>query len=195
MTVILGLKKNNEIWLSADTRITANNSIADSAFTSKVLNLKNCFIAFSGNVMFRDYFELFSNERSFEFPEVFNSKLDVMKVFIKFWGFLKENEARIFGDDSESYTALVATATSLYEVDPDNTVTELSSFGAIGSGGLIASGVMDYLISKEEQPEIILQESHNVACKYDVSCGGDQEIFNVTRLLKGKRKYTKRVKE
>ena len=200
MTVILGLKKDNQVWISADTRITADTAIVDSSHGTKIVKLKDCVVGFAGNVMFRDYFELYCSERLAQDPNgsIFNgftSRLDVMKVFIAYWVFVKETHGRILGEDAECYTALVATPNTLYEVDPDNTVTELSSFGAIGSGGTIASGVIDCLLNRDERPEVILEEAHNVACKYDTACGGSQEVINVTRFTSGKRKYTKRTKE
>jgi len=200
MTVVLGLIKNNQVWLSADTRIVADTSIVDSSHGSKLIKLKDCVVGFAGNVMFREYFELYCHERLAQEPNesIFNgftSRLDVMKVFIAYWAFVKDNHARIFGDDEQGYTALVATPNTLYEVDSDNTITELSNFGAIGSGGVVASGVMDYLLGRDERPEVILEEAHNVACKYDSACGGSQEVINVTRLTSGKRKYTRKTRD
>jgi ATP-dependent protease HslVU (ClpYQ) peptidase subunit len=183
MTVILGLKTNNEVWIAADSLVVADNLIVDTTKSSKLLKLSNCVIGFSGNVMFRDYFDLFANQCTKQLSELLPdnpTRHNVMMTFITFWSFIREHEARMSAEDPETYSALVATPNSLYEVDFDNTVTELPRFGSVGSGGVMATGVLECLWSRSVAPEDMLKETHKIVCTYNNMCGGTQEIINVT---------------
>lgn len=78
MTVIMAVKRDGEVWLGSDTRITyGNDTKVDCSIEhdSKLVFLKNAIIGAAGDITIRNYLELFvSKGTTLKRPSVQNCK-------------------------------------------------------------------------------------------------------------------------
>lgn len=187
MTVIMALKRDETVWLGSDTRITEGDYKLDYPVSgdmdSKLLFLKHAIIGSSGMVTLRNYLELFLTKgKNAQHP--FESKLKVIEFFLSFKRFLKK-EGLVEGPGPIEAQWLVATPTQIFTVDQDGAVLEYPEMCIIGSGTYSARAVLEYMIAY--QPSLsaqrMLERSHDITLRHNLSCGGKQIIINVTRRL------------
>jgi ATP-dependent protease HslVU (ClpYQ) peptidase subunit len=190
MTVIMALKREGEVWLGSDTRITEGDYKLDYPISgdmdSKLLFLENAVIGASGMVTIRNYLELFLTKGK-NAQHSFESKLKVIEFFLSFKRFLKK-EGLIEGAGPIEAQWLVATPTQIFTVDQDGAVLEYPEMCIIGSGTYSARAVLEYMIAY--QPSLsatrMLERAHDITLRHNLSCGGKQMVMNVTKELSEK---------
>jgi len=195
MTVIMALKRNNQVWLGSDTRITdgdygidyevRENSDCSLEMDSKLVFLDNAIIGVSGDLKMRNYLELFvARGKNKSLP--FDGKLHVVKFFISFKKFLRKEAELEDSGHNEGMQWLVATPEKIFTVDQDGAVLEYPVMCVIGSGTYSARAVLEYML--EYQPNLsaskMLERAHEVTVRHNLTCGGRQFQINVTNSLK-----------
>lgn len=190
MTVIMAIKRNNEVWVGSDTRISSGDFKIDCEIKQdcKLVLLDHAVIGAAGDLTMRNLLELFISRGAKE--TVFETKLDVITFFLGFRKFLKRHAG--LGESEQNQVQnlhntgwLVATKTSIFEVDQDGAVLEIPDVCVIGSGSLTARAVLDYIFTyqpKFSTPKAMLR-AHEMAIKHNLSCGGSQVQVNVTKLM------------
>jgi len=201
MTVIMALKRNGQVWLGADTRITDGDYGIDYQVSehedfhhslemdSKLVLLDHAIIGCAGDVTMRNYLELFvSRNKNKTLP--FDHKLHVIEFFIVFKKFLKKEAG--LGDSGSNEVQgihntswLVATPERIFTVDYDGAVLEYPVMCAVGSGTYSARAALEYML--EYQPKILptkmLERAHEIVVRHNLTCGGNQIQINVTKAL------------
>jgi ATP-dependent protease HslVU (ClpYQ) peptidase subunit len=193
MTIVFATKHNNQIWISADTYLTSNpDAKIDTSLETKLLLLDNAVLGFAGDVSMQNIMEYFLAKN----PQAatFDSKIDVIGLFLEFKKFLRRNAeygrpASNQHMDMNSYW-LLATKNKMYEINFDGCVIEHDDFCAIGSGGVVAKAIFNYMTNFQPKLSIktMIERTHLMTCNQVASCGGDQEIINVTLFLDEKNK-------
>lgn len=92
MTVIMAIKRNNEVWLGSDTRITCgieHKVDCEIKQDCKLILLDHAVIGAAGDLTMRNLLELFITRGSKE--TIFETKLDVVGFFLRFKKFLKRH--------------------------------------------------------------------------------------------------------
>lgn len=192
MTVIMAVKRNNEVWVGSDTRITSGCDYKiDCSIEqdSKLVVTDHAVIGAAGDLTMRNYLELFIT-RGTNKEALFDSKLDVITFFIRFKKFLKRHAG--LGEPELNQVQnlyntgwLIATKNKIFEVDQDGAVLEITDICVIGSGGMTARAILEYIFQYQPQfstPKAMLR-AHEMAIKHNLSCGGPQVQVNVTKLM------------
>lgn len=190
MTVIMAIKRNEEVWMGSDTRITSGDYGVDCNVEqdSKLVFLDHAVIGSAGDLTMRNLLELFITRGAKE--AVFETKVDVITFFLRFKRFLKRHAG--LGEPEQNQVQnlhntgwIVATKNKVFEVDQDGAVMEITGVCVIGSGGISARAVLEYVFS--HQPTLstpkAMQRAHEIALKHNLSCGGSQVQVNVTKLM------------
>jgi len=189
MTVIMAVKRNDEVWIGSDTRITFGNDYGidfDTEHDSKLVLLDNAVIGGAGDVTVRNFLELFVSKGARE--TVFETKLDVISFFIRFKKFLKRYAGLGESEPNQVQNLnntgwIVATKNKIFEVDQDGSVLEMPKMSVIGSGCFSAMAVLEYIFI--HQPKFstpkAMARAHEIAIKHNLSCGGPQVQLNVTK--------------
>jgi ATP-dependent protease HslVU (ClpYQ) peptidase subunit len=190
MTVIMAVKRNDEVWVGSDTRISSGDFKIDYDIEQdcKLVILNHAVIGAAGDLTMRNLLELFASKGAKE--TVFESKLDVIAFFLRFKKFLKRHAG--LGESEQNQVQnlwntgwVVATKTAIFEVDQDGAVLEVPESSVIGSGCYSARAVLDYIFTY--QPSFstskAMLRAHQMAVKHNLSCGGPQVQINVTKLL------------
>lgn len=192
MTVIMAVKRDGNVWLGSDTRITYGNDTkvdCSPEHDSKLVLLRNAIIGAAGDITMRNYLELFiSKGDNVEAP--FDSKLHVIEFFVRFRKFLKRHAG--LGESMmnqvqnlENTDWIVATKNKIFGYNQDGGTIEYPGTYVIGSGSDSAKAVLDYIA--EYQPtmsvEKTLARAHEMTTKNHLSCGGPQVQVNVTKAL------------
>jgi hypothetical protein len=191
----MALKRNDQVWLGSDTRITDGDygidyEVSDSShcsleMDSKLVLLDNAIIGVSGNLTMRNYLELFvSRGKNRSMP--FEGKLHVVKFFISFKKFLKKEAGLEDSGPNEGMEWLVATPERIFTVDQDGAALEYPVMCVIGSGTYSARAVLEYMLEYQPNlsPSKMLERAHEVTVRHNLTCGGRQIQINVTKTLK-----------
>lgn len=192
MTVIMAVKRDGEVWLGSDTRITyGNDTKVDCSIEhdSKLVMLKNAIVGAAGDITIRNYLELFiSKGDNIEAP--FDTKLQVIEFFIRFRKFLKRHAG--LGESMmnqvqnlENTDWIVATRNKIFAYNQDGGTLEMADVCVIGSGSPSAKAALDYMrIYQSNLPiQKVLERAHKMAINNNLSCGGPQVQVNVTKVL------------
>jgi ATP-dependent protease HslVU (ClpYQ) peptidase subunit len=190
MTVVIGLKHNGAVWIGADSRVTDNDGTKfdlDSSLDSKIIKLNHFVIGFAGDLSAKSYMESFISTRKGVKSTKITDKNSVMKFFLAFRWFLK-NDVGL--DESEvskiEVSWLIATKDRLFVSDEYNAILEFNSFCTIGTGASASRAVLEYLDLYEPsmEPEKKLARAYQVAVRHNASCGGHMEVHQLSTLLK-----------
>lgn len=190
MTVIMALKKDSEIWVGADSRLTAGDFPIDcpAEHDSKIVLMDHAVIGAAGDLTMRNLMELFVSKGPKETE--FNDKLDVIAFFLRFRKFLKRHAG--LGEPEQNQVQnlhntgwLLATKNKIFEIDQDGAVLEVPQFTVIGSGTTTARAILEYMTKYQPNlsPSKTMRRAHEMATKHNLSCGGIQIQINVTKFL------------
>jgi ATP-dependent protease HslVU (ClpYQ) peptidase subunit len=197
----MALKRNEQVWLGSDTRITDGDYGIDYQVSehedfhhslemdSKLILLDHAIIGCSGDVTMRNYLELFvSRSKNKALP--FDHKLHVIEFFIAFKKFLKKEAG--LGDSGSNEVQgmhntawLVATTERIFTVDYDGAVLEHPEMCVVGSGTYTARAILEYMLEYQPTlaPSKMLGRAHEIAVRHNLTCGGSQILVNVTKAL------------
>lgn len=192
MTVIMAIKKNKEVWIGSDTRITYGIDYkidCSPEHDSKLVKLDTAIIGAAGDITMRNYLELFIS-RSDNASVPLTQKLEVIEFFINFKKFLKRHAG--LGESEQNQVQnlmntswLVATKDKIFEYDQDGGIVEMAESCVIGSGAPAARAVIEYISLHQSSLSAskTMERAHEIAIKQNLACGGPQLQINVTKLL------------
>lgn len=154
MSLIIGIKKNNCVYLGADTQISGDNGkifpidLNENNFKIfKLKGLKNCFCGVCGDVSNSSIIRSldFNTDKKNEniiinYDFIINKFIpDLIDKLIYYKiDFLKENDKKIFIDNC----FLIAQNDKLFYVNSDFSVIEVDTYFAIGSGSTAIQGIL-----------------------------------------------------
>lgn len=190
MTVVIGLKHEGHVWIGADSRITEGDGTKfdlDLTLDSKLFKLNHCVIGFAGDLSAKSFMESFLLSNKNRKDAKITDRGSVIKFFQDFRNYLKSRHGLDESDLSKiDVSWLVATKDSLYVCDGDGAVLGFSSFCAIGTGAPTARAVLEYieLYEPKQSPQERLARAHKVTVRHNSSCGGMQEAYRISDILK-----------
>lgn len=196
MTVLISFKKDDEVWLASDKRVTIGDFITYQPEEQKkfiVLENSKAIIAPAGLVFVADLLnEFIDSTRMANFS--FENKQKVSNFFIAFKEFI--NEYRYISEKTleNSSLFLLATPKKIFYVDGSFGITEVRDFIACGSGMDIAVGALEYCFNydKEQSPEEIIKRVMEIVFKRNNTCGDGYDIVNVTKYFANNNRKGKR---
>jgi ATP-dependent protease HslVU (ClpYQ) peptidase subunit len=187
MTIIIGFKKDNQVWIACDRYITYGDLIVDPKLDSKLVHMANAVIGGCGDLTIRNHLELYISKGN-NYEIVLSSKNDVMQFFINFKKYLtktaglgeaEHNQVQEFHNSG----FMVATSDRLFLVDEDCGVIEFDRFCCAGRGEEMGLALLEYFYTfkKSTKPETMVKRIMKVIYKYQNSCGGQPTLVNVTQ--------------
>ena len=149
MTTVTVVKKNGRIAIAADTLTKWGGGKESAEYVAnheKIIRVGDSFVAVTGSATFKlileDYFA------NLESPPVFDSTLEIFRVWNQLHPVLKEQYYLQTGEDKEEdlessrMDVLIANPRGIFGVAAHRTVQEFSRFYAYGSGSPYALGAM-----------------------------------------------------
>lgn len=173
MSLVVAIKKDDVVYLGADTRATKGERISSHLAEEnlKIRRMGSCFVGMSGNVA---SIQLMTNH-----PEWFELKAKpltkkflVQKVIPKYYDLVKEMD-KLEVDEQAGVspkcgcTFLVTDGNKLFEIDDDFEVIELSKYGQIGCTERIALTFLLNALDDYSPNEMILKALRTSAYRND----------------------------
>jgi ATP-dependent protease HslVU (ClpYQ) peptidase subunit len=175
MSVVVVVKKDQEIVIAADTLTTKNGYIRIKSThkenNSKIVQYKDNFIGSVGSSLVKQMFlqSLYSSKKELSLHGIDNIYRTLLKVhrILKREHYILPQKA---GDvESSHIRLLIANSSGIFGVEPDRYVIEYSRFWANGSGGNFALGAMEQAYENHSASEIA-RIGIEAACTFDKHC-------------------------
>jgi ATP-dependent HslUV protease subunit HslV len=189
VSVAVAVAKGRLLAVAADTQENFGDRrvLREDHRTSKIMKIGVAYVAQTGwglyeNIL-RDYLARAGTPRLRDEAEIF-------AFFTKFWKKLRKEYSFVndqaIDDDKSPFADLDASflivhAGGLFHVTGQMSVTRFTRFDAIGSGATYALGAMHALYDGPSGAEAIARVGCGAAVHFDISCGGELDVFTVTR--------------
>lgn len=179
MTVLVAVRKNNQIVIAADTLVHAGTTLKDvdsKVNHNKIIQYKDTWFAYAGAsmsiLMLNDALQEHGEDLNFNgLSNIYQSSLKLHKI-------LKDNYFLMTNDGSNDQSVqdtqlhlMIANPSGIYEMTGDRNVTEIPKFWASGSGLRFALGAMYASYDRYKDPAKIATVGIAAACKYESYCG------------------------
>jgi len=186
MSIIVAVKKGNEVFVGADSQINfGSNKVCSSNINgSKIRRVGTAVIASTGWGLYDDILNDYLSKRK---SCKLNTKLEIFRFFMGFWHALHKDYSFVndqcdekdspFGDLDASF--LIATKSNIFHISSNMSITEFSKFHAIGSGCEFALGAMHVLYDQDFGADVVAHKAVDAAITHNVYCGGEIEIVGV----------------
>ncbi len=179
MTVLVVIKKDNQICIGADTTITINGNTASADIIQnheKIFKFKDTWFAYTGpshsSMMLQHALEEHGDELSFNNKsEVYKSLLEIHQILKKHFFLKPENSNNNQSVEDSHLNFLLANSSGIYQILGDRFVGEIASYWAAGSGAKYALGAMHSLYSSSDDAKTIAEKAIASACSFDSYCG------------------------
>ena len=188
MSVAVAVLKGRTIAIAADTQegFGDRRVLRSDHASSKIIQVGSAYLAQSGwglydNIL-RDYVARSGTPRLRNEQEIFVFFTRFWKRMRKDYSFVNDQPA---DDDDKSPFAdldssfLVTSPGGIFHVSGHMSVTRFKRFDAIGSGGAYALGAMLSVHHEDLDAAEIALRGCAAAVHFDVSCGGEIEVFSV----------------
>jgi ATP-dependent protease HslVU (ClpYQ) peptidase subunit len=188
MSVIVAIRKGNQVAMAADTLTSFGDSEhmpQDNARTAKVGRIGDSLIGGAGWAVYDDILNDFLATRPT--PDLSSSR-NIFTFFLDFWRALHDHYTFVndqaattntpFGDLDSTF--LIANAGGIFTVASDLGVTPLNQYYAIGSGGEYAIGVLYTLYNRTDDITSIATDAVNAAIAMNLQCGGTVDVLKLT---------------
>ena len=188
MSIIVAIRKNNQVVMAADTLTSFGDSEhmpQENARTSKVGRIGDSLIGGAGWAVYDDILNDFLSTRPT--PDLSSSR-KIFSFFLDFWRALHDHYTFVndqaasantpFGDLDSTF--LIANAGGIFTVASDLGVTPLNQYYAIGSGGEYAIGVIYTLYDRVDDIAEIASDAVNAAITMNLQCGGTVDVLQLT---------------
>ena len=178
MSLIIGIKKNNVVYLGADTQITGESRKIFPTQTNKnnfkifkIKGLKNCFCGVTGSYANMSIIKALNFKKDITCDNMVINYDFIVNTFIqKIIGTLISYKKidLLKGDDLDIDNAfLLAQNDKLFFIGSDFSVIEVDSYFAIGSGSRDVQSIL-YENYKKETPEKNIYKALDFSSKIDL---------------------------
>ncbi len=187
MSIVLAVKKGNQIVVAADSQTNFGSQIVtfDNHSVSKIRPIGKTLFASTGWSLYDNILDDFLERHG---DQQLEDKKSIFAFFLKLWGEMKETYSLVneqcndddspFGDLDASF--LVVNAGGIYHVSADMSVVDFQKYYAIGSGADYSLGALHALYEMESDPEAIARKAIKAAMAFNIYCGGDVQVNTVT---------------
>ncbi len=188
MSVALAVLKGRTIAIAADTQESfGDRKVLRSDHTSsKIMKIGSSFLGHTGWGLYEnilgDYLAKAGTPR-------LRSEREIFSFFNRFWKRMRReysfvNDQSVSEDKSPfadlDSAFLVVNSNGIFHVSGQMSVTRFRRFDAIGSGGSYALGALHAIYDGALRAEELARRACAAAADFDVSCGGDPDVFTVT---------------
>ena len=188
MSVAVAVSKGRTIAIAADTQENFGDRrvLRGDHNSSKIMKVGASYIAQTGWGLYEnilgDYFARAGTPR-------FRNEREIFVFFNRFWKRMRkdysfvndqpmEDDKSPFADLDASF--LIVNTAGIFHVTGQMSVTRFTRFDAIGSGGPYALGALHTLYDEKLDALEIARRGCAAAVHFDVSCGGELDLFTVT---------------
>lgn len=179
MSVIVAVRKGNQIAIAADTQDNFGDlrPPQENHEAIKLRELGSAVLGSSGWALYDDIFTHYLGRRR---PNL-TDRPSIFSFFMKFWQDLRKHYPFVNdqpGKENETPFAcldasfLLATSSGIFSISSNMSVSEFKQYYAIGSGGDYAIGAVHALYDEVKSPLAIAERAVQAAMAYDNSCGG-----------------------
>ena len=188
MSVAVAVQKGRSIAIAADTQENFGDRrvLRGDHSSSKIMKVGASYVAQTGwglyenilgDVLAKGPTPRFRNER------------EIFVFFNRFWKRMRKDYSFVNDqpmDDDKSPFAdldasfLIVNTAGIFHVTGQMSVTRFTRFDAIGSGGPYALGALHTLYDEKLDAREIARRGCAAAVHFDVSCGGEIDLFTVT---------------
>jgi len=187
MSVAVAVAKGRTVALVADTQENFGDRrvLRDDHSSSKIMKVGTSYVAQTGWGLYEnilgDYLAKAGTPR-------FRNEREIFVFFNRFWKRMRkdysfvndqpmEDDKSPFADLDASF--LIVNSGGIFHVTGQMSITRFKRFDAIGSGGPYALGALHALYDGTLGAEEIARRAAAAAVHFDVSCGGELDVFTV----------------
>ena len=187
MSVAVAVSKGRTVALAADTQENFGDRrvLRGDHSSSKIMKVGASYVAQTGWGLYEniltDYLAKAPGPR-------FRNEREIFAFFTRFWKRMRkdysfvndqpmEDDQSPFADLDASF--LIVNSGGIFHVTGQMSVTRFKRFDAIGSGGPYALGALHALYGETHGAEEIARRACASAVHFDISCGGEIDLFTV----------------
>ena len=184
MTILVAVKKNDQVFLGADRITTFGNEYStDLVNSSKIIKLKHGYLATSGYTLLDNIVEHLYNTDHKMMENSFSDRAQVFHFFLQLLKEMRKNYTLV-DSGKDTYATmynvfLLVTPTSIYGVSNNLAVHEYEKYAAKGAGSDYAQGCLygtyDLLDDAFEITRLALES----ACHFSIYCKEPLDIIEV----------------
>ncbi len=188
MSVAVAVQKGRTIAIAADTQENFGDRrvLRGDHSSSKIMKVGASYVAQTGWGLYENILGDFLARGPV--PR-FRNEREIFVFFNRFWKRMRKDYSFVNDqpmDDDKSPFAdldasfLIVNASGIFHVTGQMSVTRFKRFDAIGSGGPYALGALHTLYDETLDAHEIARRGCAAAVHFDVSCGGELDLFTVT---------------
>ena len=188
MSIAVAVVKQGRVVIAADTQENFGDRkvFHREGRASKIMRIGRAYVATTGWGLYENILEDYLRRGST--PRLRN-RTEVFAFFLRFWKELSRRYSLVneqahqddpspFADLDSSF--LIATPNGIYYVSGNLSVSEFDRYYAVGSGSSYALGALRVLYDEDLDPAEIARRACEAAMHYDLYCGGELELYEVT---------------
>ena len=184
MTILVAVKKNGRVFLGADRITTFGNEYStDLVNSSKIIKLKNGYLATSGYTLLDNVIEHLYNTDHKMMENSFKDRAQVFHFFLQLFGEMRKNYTLVdTGKDTYAtmYNVfLLVTPASIYGVSNNLAVHEYERYAAKGAGSDYAQGCLYGTYDLMDDAFEITRLALESACHFSIYCKEPLDIIEV----------------
>jgi ATP-dependent protease HslVU (ClpYQ) peptidase subunit len=184
MTILVAVKKNGRVFLGADRITTFGNEYStDLVNSSKIIKLKNGYLATSGYTLLDNVIEHLYNTDHKMMENSFKDRAQVFHFFLQLYGEMRKNYTLVdTGKDTYAtmYNVfLLVTPSSIYGVSNNLAVHEYERYAAKGAGSDYSQGCLYGTYDLMDDAFEITRLALESACHFSIYCKEPLDIIEV----------------
>jgi len=188
MSIVVAVKKNDEIVLVSDTQNNFGTLVltSDNHLVSKVRKVGDAYIASTGWGLYDNIMEDVLSKHEKEVS--LDSKNSIFNFFQNLWRDLHDNYSFVndqcqeddspFGDLDASF--LIINKSGIFNVASDTSVAQFKKYYAIGAGCDFSLGAIHALYDTGLNAEQIGRKAVEAATALNMHCGGRLEVNKIS---------------
>ena len=188
MSVAVAVLKGRTVAVAADTQENFGDRrvLRSDHSSSKIMKVGASYVAQTGWGLYENILGDFLAKGP---TPRFRSEREIFVFFNRFWKRMRKDYSFVNDqpmDDDKSPFAdldasfLIVNTSGIFHVTGQMSVTRFTRFDAIGSGGPYALGALHTLYDEKLDAREIARRGCAAAVHFDVSCGGELDLFTVT---------------
>ena len=171
MTVIAAIKRNNEVWIGADSFLGNWYAISPPTDMVKLNPLGNSMIAITGTCTFRDIIEEMSKEdKKWTITDRTSARKIGKELYLRLKEELEEGTVTNKEAEAESSGFIICTKDNIYEIQGDTSCLVHEEMHAMGAGWKEAVSVLFALYDSDFSNSEVLERALKTACKLNPLC-------------------------
>ena len=188
MSVAVAVLKGRTVAVAADTQENFGDRrvLRGDHSSSKIMKVGASYVAQTGWGLYENILGDFLAKAP---TPRFRNEREIFVFFNRFWKRMRKDYSFVNDqpmDDDKSPFAdldasfLIVNTSGIFHVTGQMSVTRFTRFDAIGSGGPYALGALHTLYDEKLGALEIARRGCAAAVHFDVSCGGELDLFTVT---------------